>query len=193
MPPLPAACATAWACHRCSRVPRWWPVTVRSGRAPPADHAMVCTARTKGVTMRHDLLLEACRRIAQRAGVAATVEPAMERLQAGTGRASLERSDMLVVLPDEGLVVTDVSVVHPAANSFFQRAAHTAGTAASTRDAPKSCKYGGGGQVAGSSFTPLLHGVLWAPGSAGDAASVNPSHCFCLLCDCWVGCPREHK
>jgi hypothetical protein len=38
---------------------------------------------------------------------------------------SLERSDMLVVLPDEGLVVTDVSVVHPAANSFLQQAAHS--------------------------------------------------------------------
>jgi hypothetical protein len=62
---------------------------------------------------------------------------------------------MLVVLPDEGLVVTDVSVVHPAANSFFQQTAHTAGAAASLRDASKFRKYGGGGQVAGGSFTPL--------------------------------------
>jgi hypothetical protein len=62
---------------------------------------------------------------------------------------------MLVVLPDECLVVTDVSVVHPAANSFFQQAAHAAGAAASARDAAKSRKYGGGGQVAGGSFTPL--------------------------------------
>jgi hypothetical protein len=54
-----------------------------------------------------------------RAGVATTVE----RVRAGTGRASLERGNMLVVLPDEGLVVTDVSVVHPTANSFLQRAA----------------------------------------------------------------------
>jgi hypothetical protein len=62
---------------------------------------------------------------------------------------------MLVVLPDEGLVVTDVSVIHPAANSYFHRAAHTAGAAASLRDASKFYKYGGGGQVAGGSFTPL--------------------------------------
>jgi hypothetical protein len=116
---------------------------------------MVCNARTKGMTVRHDLLLGAWRRIAHPAGVATAVEPAMERLQAGTGRASFEHSDMLVVLPDEGLVVTDVSVVHPAANSFFQRAARTAGATASLRDASKFRKYGGGGQVAGGSFTPL--------------------------------------
>jgi hypothetical protein len=90
----------------------------------------------------------------------------MERLRAGTGRASLERGDMLVVLPDEGLVVTDVSVVHPAANSFFHRAAHTAGAAASLQDASKNYKYGGGGQVAGGSFTPLFmesYGLLGQP------------------------------
>jgi hypothetical protein len=81
----------------------------------------------------------------------------MERLWAGTGRASLERGDMLVVLPDEGFVVTDVSVVHPAANSFFQPAAQVA---ASARDAAKSCKYGGSRQVA--LYSPL-HGVLRAP------------------------------
>jgi hypothetical protein len=105
--------------------------------------------------MRHDLLLGAWHRIAHRAGVATAVEPAMERLQAGTGRASLEHSDLLVVLPDEGLVVTDVSVVHSAANSFFQQAAHTAGAAAFVMDAAKSHKYGGSRQVAGGSFTPL--------------------------------------
>jgi hypothetical protein len=59
----------------------------------------------------------------------------MKRIRAGTGSASLKRGDMLVMLPDEGLVVTGVSVVHPAANSFFQRAAHAASAAASLRDA----------------------------------------------------------
>jgi hypothetical protein len=109
----------------------------------------------KGVAMRHDLLFGACRRTAHRVGVATAVEPAMEGLRAGTGRASVELGDMLVVLPDEGLVVTDVSAVHPAANSFLQQAAHTAGAAASARDAANSSKYGGGGQVAGCTFAPL--------------------------------------
>jgi hypothetical protein len=41
------------------------------------------------------------------------------------------------------------------ANSFLNRAAHEAGAAASARGATKSRKYGGGGQVAGGSYTPL--------------------------------------
>jgi hypothetical protein len=53
---------------------------------------------------------------------------------------------MLVVLPDEGLVVIDVSVVHTA-NSFLQQAAHMAGGAASARDAAQSRKYSRGEQV----------------------------------------------
>jgi hypothetical protein len=120
---------------------------------------MVGNARTKGMMMRQDLLLEAWHHIAHCAGVATAVEPAMERLRAGTGSASLERGDMLVVLPDEGLAVTDVSVVHPAANSFFQHAAHAA---ASLRDASKFRKYGGGGQVAPSLHPPWSRTGAWA-------------------------------
>jgi hypothetical protein len=44
----------------------------------------------------------------------------MEWLQAGRGRATLKRGDILVVLPEAGLVVTDASVVHPATNSIDQ-------------------------------------------------------------------------
>jgi hypothetical protein len=85
---------------------------------------------------------------------------------------------MLVLLSEEGLVVTDVSVVHDAANSFFQRSAHVAGAAAFLRDASKFRKYGGGGQVAGGrwqvaggrrqvagvSFTPLPMESYWRLG-----------------------------
>jgi hypothetical protein len=42
----------------------------------------------------------------------------MEQLWAGTGSASLEWGDMLVVLLKGGLVVTDASVVHSVATSF---------------------------------------------------------------------------
>jgi hypothetical protein len=103
---------------------------------------------------QHGLLIGAWRPSAHRAGVETAVEPAMERLRAGTGRASLERSDLLVVLPDEGLVVTDVSVVHQAANSFFRWAARTAGAAGAAASLRDASKYGGDGQVAGGSFTP---------------------------------------
>jgi hypothetical protein len=132
---------------------------------------MACNARTKGMTMRQDLLLEAWHHIAHRAGVATAVEPAMERLRAGTGSASLERGDMLVVLPDEGLVVTDVPVVHPAANSFFQRAAHAA---AFLRDASKFCKYGGGGQVAPSLPSPWSPTGAWAGRGCGFCKPWQP-------------------
>jgi hypothetical protein len=69
---------------------------------------------------------------------------------------------MLVVLPDEGLVVTDVSVVHPATNSFLQQAARAAGAAASLRDASKfliSNMVEAGRQLLRSP----LHGFLRAP------------------------------
>jgi hypothetical protein len=87
--------------------------------------------------MRRGLLLGAWRRIALHAGVASAVEPAMEGLWAGTGRVSLDHGNMLVVLRDEGLVVTHALVVHAAANSFLQGAAHMAGAAASAHDAAK--------------------------------------------------------
>jgi hypothetical protein len=88
------------------------------------------------------------------AGVANAVEPVMEHLPSGTGTASLERGDMLVVLQKGGLVVTDVSVVHPVANSFIQRAS-------------KYHKYGAGGQVAGGSISPLF---MWTYGCLGIPA-----------------------
>jgi hypothetical protein len=132
---------SAWGYHRWRRMPWWWLATVPGSQHPlPAHHAMVCNARTKGSTMRHDLLHGAWRRIAHRAWVAIAVKPAMERPWAGTRRASLERGDMLAVLPDKGLAGTDVSVVHPAAISSLQQAAHTAGAAASAWKAAKSCK-----------------------------------------------------
>jgi hypothetical protein len=61
----------------------------------------------------------------------------MEGLWAGTGRVSLERGNMLVVLREEGLVVTHALVVHAAADSFLQWAAHMADAAASAHDAAK--------------------------------------------------------
>jgi hypothetical protein len=80
------------------------------------------------------------------------------------------------LLPDERLVVTEASVVCCAANSFLQQAAHTAGAIASARDAAKSRKYGGGGQVAGGSFAPFSmesYGRLGQP-AALPAVSANP-------------------
>jgi hypothetical protein len=86
----------------------------------------------------------------------------MERLGEGTGRASLECGDMLVALPDEGLVVTGVSVVHPAANSVLQQAAHTAGGAASAPDAENSANPVVAGRLLAAPFLPYP----WSPTGA---------------------------
>jgi hypothetical protein len=66
---------------------------------------------------------------------------------------SLGRGDLVVVLSEDGLLVADVSVVHPAAESFIWQPAQQAGTAASAQDTAECQKYGSG-QVAGGSFMP---------------------------------------
>jgi hypothetical protein len=151
----------------------------------PADHAIVCNTCTKGVMMRHDLLLGAWRRIVHPAGVVTAKEPAMEQLWAGTGRASMERGDMLVVLPDEGLVVTDVSVVHPAPNSFLQQAdtRQVRQPPRGTQPSPANTVVAGRWQAAPSIPYP------WSP--TGALASRRCSFCdpgprCYLLCDGWV-------
>jgi hypothetical protein len=125
----------------------------------------------------NSLLLGDWHRIGQCARVAMSVECAMEPLRAGTGRASLVCGDMLVVLLDEDLVITDDSVVHPAANSFLQQAAHMADSA---WDAAKSRKYGGGRPVASLLPYPLSPTGTW---TAGDALSAHPGRRRCLLCN----------
>jgi hypothetical protein len=61
----------------------------------------------------------------------------------------------VVVQPEDGLVVTALAVVHSVTISFVRSTARDAGAATSARDESKCCKYSGGGQVTGGSFTPL--------------------------------------
>jgi hypothetical protein len=115
---------------------------------------MCCSARAKAITLRHDMLLQAWRRIAHRAGVSTAGEPAMDRLRTAAPTNREDRGDILAVLPS-GLVVADVSVVHPAATSYSRAAARTAGAAAASRDALKRRQYHAGGLPAALSFFPL--------------------------------------
>jgi hypothetical protein len=91
MPPLQVARATAWAC---SRFPPDAPVMLCDDTErpvlPPSDNTMACNTRTKGMSMRHHLLLGAWRHIAHGAGVAIVVKAVTEQLWAGTGSTSLE-------------------------------------------------------------------------------------------------------
>jgi hypothetical protein len=116
------------------------------------DHAMCCS--TKAITLHYDMLLQAWHRIAHRAGMSTPGEPAMDRLRTADPTNREDRGDMLAVLPS-GLVVADVSVVHPAATSYSRAAAQTTGSAAASRDALKRRQYHAGSLPAALSFYPL--------------------------------------
>jgi len=121
-----------------------------------SDHAMTCKSLSGAMTLRHDILKETWRRIAHRAGVASTVEPALRALPgahaAAAGARPESRGDLLLVLPG-GLTVADVSVIHPAAATYLQ-AARTAGGAAAVRDQAKRAHYQSA-DPNGYAFTPL--------------------------------------
>ena len=61
---------------------------------------------------------------------------------------------MLAVMPS-GLVVLDISVTHPAADSYVQAAAARAGAAADARDAHKRQKYAAITLHGATTFVPL--------------------------------------
>jgi hypothetical protein len=64
--------------------------------------------------LRHGMLLQAWCRIDHRVGVSTAGEPAMDRLWNAASTNHKDRGDIFAVLPS-GLVVADVSIVHPAA------------------------------------------------------------------------------
>lgn len=57
--------------------------------------------------------------------------------------------------PDLGLVVADVSVVHPAAQTFARNAPGTNGIVVAARNQEKPLKYGLASRLAAQGFTPL--------------------------------------
>jgi hypothetical protein len=115
---------------------------------------MCCSARAKAIMLRHDVLLHAWLRIAHWAGVSTAGEPAMDSLRTAAPTNCEDRGDILAVLPS-GLVVADVSVVHPAATSYSRAAVRTAGAAAASRDALKRRQYHACGLPTALSFYPL--------------------------------------
>jgi hypothetical protein len=99
--------------------------------------------------LRHDMLLQAWRRIAHRAGVSTAGESAMDPLRTAAPTNRKDRSDILAVLPS-GLVVADVSVVHPAATSYSRAAAlvlllhlvmHSSGVSTMLAVSPLPCHF----------------------------------------------------
>jgi hypothetical protein len=86
--------------------------------------------------------------------VSTACEPAIYGLRNASPTNREDHSDILAVLLS-GLVVADVSVVHPAATSSSRAATWNAGAAAASRDALKRCQYHAGGLPAALSFSPL--------------------------------------
>ena len=133
------------------------------------DHAMSCTAVQRPITMRHNMLTETWRRICHRSGIATSAEPALAPLRAGPARnpdaADEYRGDILLVLPEDSLCVADVSVIHPAAQTYVTAAAQQDGAAAARRDQDKRTKYNRI-DSSGYTFYPLStesYGRLGAP------------------------------
>jgi hypothetical protein len=128
-------------------------VSVRPGNT---DHAMVCSTISGAMTLRHDILKGTWRRIVSRGGFATSVEPRLGQLRDRrdrSGRAE-ERGDILLALPN-ALTVADVSVIHPAAQSYVRGAAAAAGSAAALRDQQKRTRYEQS-FPGGYAFTPLV-------------------------------------
>jgi hypothetical protein len=107
------------------------------------DHAMTCKSQCGAMQLRHEIIKDTWRLIANRAGVASSVEPVLRRLPGAQASANANRpdsrGDILLVLPG-GLTVADVSVVHPAASTYVQ-AARSVGGAAAARDQAKRVRY----------------------------------------------------
>jgi hypothetical protein len=64
------------------------------------------------------------------------------------------RGDGLAAVPD-GPLVTDMSVVHPASQTYATGAARVAGAAAARRDANKMAKYPGSADGGVNDFVPI--------------------------------------
>jgi hypothetical protein len=109
---------------------------------------MGCRALAAQLTLRHDILKGILPRAVQRASIASALKPPLCRLfglavGSGTsadGSVTHFEGDILLVLP-RGIAIADVSVVHPHSTHLLQRAAMTAGAAASHRDQQKRTAY----------------------------------------------------
>ena len=133
-------------------------------QATDAEHALLCDLLSGAGTLRHDILVGFWCRAAYRAGIASSKEPVYRELQrqaAAAGRGARrghtggQRGDALLVMP-EGVLVTDVAVVHPTAETYLQGAVRADGSAAAARGASKVAAFEALGANGGYDFKPLI-------------------------------------
>ena len=118
------------------------------------DHALTCMKRSGTKTMRHNILQGAWRRIIRRAGIGSSLEPVLEPLAVGQGDDARPWSRGDILWTTEEITVGDVSVIHPAAQSYAAAAATKEGSAAKARDDKKTKRYKRS-DGAGYAFVPL--------------------------------------
>ena len=140
--------------------------TCACGKALTPTHMMGCKLLNERIRLRHDILVGVWKRIFQRAGVAASIEPLLRHIlnPDREGQEPLtkpdSRGDLIAVLA--ALTTLDVSVAHPACAgtcssslSALRRAAMCAGSAARTREKDKDKQYRDRGFK--DEFIPLAH------------------------------------
>ena len=138
----------------------WWTPT-GVVRPPPGSsdphffqHTQKCPQLAAAQSARHRILYGACCQVMQSAGVPASPE----RIPSPP---LVPRADILTVLQDH-LLLSDASVAHCCADTYVERAAATAGSAAKVRAQEKVRKYtlhGPGGYV----LYPPRSGISWPP------------------------------
>lgn len=133
-----------------------------------SHHAMTCPQLANLRTKRHNLVQQSVRSVICAAGWATSMEPKegpMKRLlpgDAGYGK----RGDILAARLDEILNV-DISITHPAADSYCKAAARQTGAAAAERDQRKVQHHAADG-TPGYTFIPFsieTYGKLGKPAS----------------------------
>ena len=134
------------------------PCRCERGGGATADHPMFCSRLQGTNTMRHDKIADAVRRVVNRAGCPANLEPLYSRLHDRAGRAGPEgqrRGDVFAILSDGSALVVDVTVAHPAAPTYAAAAAKESGAIAARRERDKRREWQAFADGAKYNFVPF--------------------------------------
>jgi hypothetical protein len=131
---------------------------------------MICRHLSGLVMQRHDHLVMTWRRTMARAGLHSAAEPYLgsTRCERQAQRGVESRGDFTMPM-SSGVVVGDVSIVHPAAASFVAAAATTTGAAARSRDASNRAHYARRGLGGGYELVPVSVESFWRLGAPAYA------------------------
>ena len=124
------------------------------------DHPLTCLKRSGTKTMRHNIMQGGWRRVLRKAGITTSMDPVLKPLAAGNEDPKRPKSRGDILWISEGITVGDVSVIHPAADSYVAAAAKKEGSAAKNRDDHKKSRYELS-DAAGYDFVSLTSEAVW--------------------------------